>query len=131
MAKSWEAKFNTRTQPEIKTQGKDFADIKAGEVMLISTPADVAAYIRRIPAGQTVDVKQMRRDLAAAAGADKTCPLTTSIFLRIVAERSLELMAAGQEPLAPFWRAIDPASSLAHKLSCGADVLRALRAAIG
>ena len=129
MTKSWEAKFYTRTQPEIKTQDKDFADIKAGEVMLISTPAAVAAYIRAIAVGQTVDVKQLRRDLAAAAGADKTCPLTTSIFLRIVAERSLELMAAGQEPLAPFWRVIDPASPLAHKLSCGADALRALRAA--
>ncbi|MFM1807658.1 MAG: hypothetical protein RLZZ242_383, partial [Bacteroidota bacterium] len=47
------------------------------------------------------------------------CPMTTSIFLRIVAEYNLEKMARNESEVAPFWRAIDPKSDLAKKLSCG------------
>ena len=65
----------------------------------------------------------LRRDLALGAKTDKTCPVTSAIFVRVVAERSLELTAEGKRQLAPFWKVIDPKSSLAKKLSCGVDFI--------
>lgn len=61
----------------------------------------------------------MRARLAAAHGAQTCCPLTTGVLLRAAAEAALEARAAGISDIAPFWRAIDEASPLAGKLSCG------------
>lgn len=127
MAKSWQEKFETRKEEVVKRLDSDFADIKAGELMLISTPQKITEYINAIPAKENRDLARMRSDLARSAKADKTCPVTSGIFTRIVAERSLELMAEGKEPLAPFWKVIDPKSPLAKKLSCGPEFIARMR----
>jgi len=123
MAKSWQEKFETRKEEVVKRLDSNFADIKAGELMLISTPQKITDYINSIPKNENRDLVRMRIDLAKKAKADKTCPVTSGIFTRIVAERSLELMAEGKEPLAPFWKVIDPKSPLAKKLSCGPEFI--------
>ncbi len=127
MKKTWQQKFEYPKDEQIKVLEKNFVDIKAGEKMLISTPKKIAEYINSIPQGENRNISIMRKDLAHNAGADKTCPLTTGIFMRIIAERSLELMADDRPPLAPFWKVIDPASPLAKKLSCGPELVGSLR----
>jgi hypothetical protein len=81
--------------------------------------------IRAIPAGRTHNPVALRADLARENGAVATCPTSTAIFLRIVAERALERL--GDDPT-PFWRVIAPDSLLARKLSCGPDFIRHRRA---
>jgi hypothetical protein len=127
MAKSWQEKFEAKKEPKIKVLESDFADIKKGESMLISTPQEIVEHINKIPAEKNADIAQLRKDLAKKHKADKTCPVTTGIFLRIIAERSLELMSEEKEPLAPFWKVIDPTSPLANKLSCGPELIAKLR----
>ena len=127
MAKSWQEKFETKKEEEVKRLDIDFADIKAGETMLISTPAKIVDYINSIPSNENRDLATLRKDLAKRARADKACPVTTAIFTRIIAERSLELMAEAKKPLAPFWKVIDPKSPLAKKLSCGPELLEQMR----
>jgi len=127
MSKSWQEKFEERKEEVVKRLDSNFADIKAGELMLISTPKKITEYINSIPKNENRDLVRMRIDLAKKAKADKTCPVTTGIFTRIVAERSLELMTEGKEPLAPFGKVIDPKSPLAKKLSCGSDFIRQQR----
>lgn len=89
--------------------------------MLIPTPAVVAAYVESIPKGESLTMPQLREDLAAAHGADFTCPLTAGIFLRIAAERAWEQYQQGKslDQITPFWRAVDLKSPLAEKLACG------------
>lgn len=130
MAKSWQEKFFTRKQIEVKLLEKDFADLKKGTRMLISTPSEIADYIQSIPKHETRNVLQMRKELAIKHGADGTCPLTTGIFLRIVAEVSLGQISQGvsANQVVPFWRVVDPGSALAKKLSCGAQGVAQLRA---
>lgn len=55
----------------------------------------------------------------------KSRPLTTGIFLRIVAEAAWEQLQAGKSrsEVAPFWRVIDPDSKAARKLPCGAEFI--------
>jgi hypothetical protein len=127
MAKTWQEKFETKKVEQIKILDTNFADMKAGDLMLISTPQKIADYINSIPKNENRDLSQMRINLAKQAKADITCPVTSGIFTRIIAERSLELMAEGKEPVAPFWKVIDPKSSLAKKLSCGPELIEKLR----
>ena len=121
MGKSWQEKYNNGKSPLVKTIEKRFADIDAGEQMLISTPSAIDAYIRSIPAGHHTPIKVMRNDLAIEQCADKTCPVTTGIFLRIVAEKAHEEWLNGipLNDITPFWRVIDQKAPIVKKLSFG------------
>jgi hypothetical protein len=107
-----------------------FAGIPVGGRLFIASPALIDDAMHAVPRGRTLSVDQLRATLARTHFADATCPLTTGIFLRIVAERALEQRAEGasDEEIAPFWRVIDPDSTLAQKLSCGAEFIRQQRA---
>lgn len=127
MSKTWLEKYNNSKDPVVKTIDKPWLGFREGSKMLISSPAEIDDYIRKIPAGKTVTVEKLRKDLAIKHGADFTCPLTTGIFLRIVAEKSFEEMNIDKIEVAPFWRIIDPGSKLASKLSFGLDFIVQMR----
>jgi hypothetical protein len=128
--KTWKEKMADGRKPQIEKADKDFAGIKAGQQMLIPTPRLVEAYIRQIPHGKFVDAATIRRDLAIEYGAEVTCPLTTGIFLRIVAEAAYEEFQSGipVDEITPFWRVIDESSPTAKKLTFGTDLLREQKA---
>jgi hypothetical protein len=119
MPKTWEEKFNNTKPHQVKYIDKDFADIPAGSTMLIATPKIIADHLSQIPEGYSTDVKKIRTDLANEYGAAYTCPVTTGIFLRTVAEYAHEQMAHGKglAEIPPFWRAIDSKSNTIKKLS--------------
>jgi hypothetical protein len=74
-----------------------------------------------LPYGTWKEIQQVRLELAALHGADATCPVSTAIFLRTVAEAAWDEIGAGKATteVAPFWRVIDPKSPLAKKLRAG------------
>ena len=109
-------KFNKKYTEVVKTIKKNFADLKAGERILISSPRSIANYVAKIPYGTKKSVKLMRRELAENANADNTCPLTCGIFLRIAIEASIE-QSNGAKPDLPFWRVIAINSSLTKKIT--------------
>lgn len=129
--KTWREKYATRTEPEVQILSVPFAGMKPGQKMLISTPAEIEAYVRSVRPGETVEVQAMRAELAHRHQAEVTCPTTTSIFLRIVSEIALEDLAEGKatEAVTPFWRVVDPKSPLAKKLTCGPEWIQARREA--
>jgi len=70
----------------------------------------------------------MRVDLANSNKADCTCPLTTGIFLRIVAEAAFETINGGNSPdTTPFWRVIEPKASIVKKLSFDGAFIQQMR----
>jgi hypothetical protein len=123
--KSWLDKLNEHKEPKIKRIDIDFADIPSGSMMFIATPKIIDQYIQEIGVGKLIDIKTLRKDLALEHNADYTCPVTTGIFLRIVAEANYEKLQQGKhfEEITPFWRAIDPNSTLAKKLTFGQDFI--------
>jgi hypothetical protein len=127
--KSWREKMGVGKQPDVTTLTRAMSGGKPGDRLLIPTPELVRAYVAAIPSGQTRDVARLRADLAKAAGADVTCPMTTGMFRRIVAEAALEDETGGApaEAVTPFWRVVDPQSALAKKLSCGPQAIAARR----
>src|SRR6202171_4952206 len=88
-------------------------------MMLIPTPKLVDKIVRQVARGRLVTVGEIRRKLAADFSADVTCPLTTGIFIRIVAEASEEDRASGRKRVAPYWRVIKDDGSLNPKFPGG------------
>ena len=125
MKKSWIEKRDCEKSFKIKTIDKKFADIPKGSRMLIASPPIIDEYVQSILHGNFVEPIKIRDDLAKDYQADKTCPVTTGIFLRIVSEASYEEYNAGidLDAITPFWRMVNPNSKLAEKLACGIDFI--------
>ncbi len=127
--KTLQEKFDARKDVEIVILEKPMSGMPAGSKLLISTPAEIDAWVRAVPVGETRSVAQLKEELAKKHGADGTCALTTGIFLRVVAERALEQLAAGESDIAPFWRVVEPQSPLANKLPNGPEFTQSRRSA--
>lgn len=127
--KTWAEKMNPHIAHKIEITDKTFADVPEGVKMLIATPTIVDDYVRHIPKGTATSLQQMRKDLAAEYHAAYACPITSGLFLRIVAEKAYEEYQQGKplNEIAPFWRIIDLKSNTAKRLSFGTDFLIAQR----
>ena len=84
--------------------------------MLIASPLTLEAVVRNIPQGSVLTLTALRDMLAVKYKADYTCPLTTGIFLRVVAEAALE---EGSDT--PYWRVVRPDGRLIEKLPGGEE----------
>ena len=82
-------KFNREFLPKIKKLDFNFADMKKGELMLISTPKDIIKFIKETPSTKKYNFKNIRLKLAKKSKADNTCPVTFGIFLRLAIDYSL------------------------------------------
>jgi hypothetical protein len=114
-------------QPKKVVLSMPFAGIPAGATLYVATPEIVATYVSKVPAGETRTVERMRMDLAKRNKADATCPVSTAIFLRSVAEISLKQLAEGTDraSVTPFWRVIAAGTPIAKRLPVDADWLAA------
>jgi hypothetical protein len=132
MAKTWKQKLQTG-EPKVEVTDRAFAGIAAGTRMLIATPREVDALIRKLPSGSSLTLPELRSALAREHCAEATCPLTASIFLRIVAEAAWDEHLEGkpQDQITPFWRAIAPGDKVSAKLRCGAEFIAKQRTAEG
>jgi len=87
--------------------------------MLIAKPLDVDALIRKVQKGELVTVTQVMEKLAKDAHASCACPMTTGIFLRIVAEVAEEDLRSGKTEVTPYWRVLKSDGSLNIKFPGG------------
>jgi hypothetical protein len=130
-AKTWADKRQAKS-PHTVTLDKDFAGVPKGSRLLISSPLQMEDYLRtQVPVGTVKEIQQVRRELAALHGADATCPVSTSLFLRTVAEAAWDEIEGGKaaSDVVPFWRVVDPKSPLAKKLRAGSHWIEQQRLA--
>ncbi|MFY7923932.1 MAG: hypothetical protein ACOVSI_16120 [Gemmatimonas sp.] len=85
--------------------------------MLIASPDTIAAIVQHIPRGRVLRLGDLRAALAAAYDANYTCPMTTGIFLRMLAE---DVDRAGTGDDMPWWRVVRDNGALLDKLPGGA-----------
>jgi hypothetical protein len=116
--KTWNHRFEAKRYPKRVTLEADFAGIPAGSTLFVGTPQILQTYIHKIPIGQTRTLQRLRRDIARANRCEAMCPVSTSIFLRILAEAAWDELHAGKDvhEVTPFWRVIEPGSAIAKKL---------------
>lgn len=119
--KSWAEKREEANAKygEVKPVTKDMMGMKKGQMMLIPSPILVEDALEAIPPGDIKDTKYLRSILAAQRHAEVTCPVTTGIFLRIVAESAHEWHEQGTpiSQLPPFWRVLGENAPLRKKVS--------------
>ena len=128
-ATDWRKRFGDAKQPKRVVLDTDFAGIRAGSTLYVSTPGVIANYVAKIPPGEVREIRRLRNELARRNAADATCPVTTAIFLRVVAEAAWDDLQDGVtiDRVVPFWRAIEPGSPIAKRLRCGTEWIRAMR----
>ncbi len=117
---SWREKFERPQEPRVVKIPPKMARSGA-QTMLIPTPKLLDELIRKVPKGRLVTVGELRRKLAADFSVDVACPLTTGIFIRIVAEATEEERANGRKRLTPYWRIVKDDGSLNPKFPGGVD----------
>ena len=114
----WREKLERPQEPKLVRVPPKMSQFGKG-MMLIPTPKLVDAIVRKVPKGRLVTVGEVRRRLAADFSANVTCPLTTGIFIRIVAEAAEEDRANGRKRVAPYWRVVKDDGSLNPKFPGG------------
>lgn len=116
-------------QHKIVKLENDFAGIKAGAMLFVATREIIEAYIYSIPAGESRTVHRLRNELARKYNCDATCPVSTAIFIRQVAEKALLELDNGKaiNEVAPFWRLVEPDSKIAKKLEIYSNWIRLQR----
>ncbi len=109
--------FVDKLRPELEP--KIVKDKKSGLKMLVPTPLLVATMVSRVAPRKLTSPERIRRKLARKFGAKLTCPMTTAIFLNILAGAAEEELAAGQAPTAPYWRVVNEDGTLPAKFPPG------------
>lgn len=89
--------------------------------MVIANPHWVEDYVKTIPEGQVRTVEDLRKSLAQRAEVDYACPMTTGIFLRIVAEAAYHEQQNNMPVTAPWWRVVANDGSMNPKLPGGGE----------
>ncbi len=101
-----------------------------GKAMLYPSARMIDDAIREIPEGSTATPKELRSSLAERYDAEYTCPVTTTMMLRIVAEAANESrdLGAPAGELTPVWRVLDRHASAMRKLTFDPEWILAERA---
>ena len=126
MATSAIAKLRKPLQPEIiqPLPAKVAHWGPPGASMVISTPADIDGVVRKIPRGRLATMTTLREALSRRHMTDIACPVTTGIFLGIVAKAAAEMEEMGARRVAPWWRVLKSDGSLNPRMPGGTEEQR-------
>jgi alkylated DNA nucleotide flippase Atl1 len=119
----WSEKVNRPAEPKIvhiKPGWGQWQRQFGGGTMLIATPRHIQKLMEKARKGRLLTIGQIRERLAKDFGTTTTCPLTTGIFARIVAEAANEELESGKLRVTPFWRLIRDDGTLMEKFPGGA-----------
>jgi hypothetical protein len=124
---AWSNRLLLKRYPKRVRLDAAFAGIPAGATLFVGTPDILKAYIQKIPSGQTRTLQRLRRDLSRAHRCQAMCPVSTAIFLRMLAESAWDELSTGRpvRDVTPFWRVIEPGSTIAKRLRTPDTWLRA------
>lgn len=112
------AKRDQALPPHVKTLTEPKGSNYPPGRMLIASPLVVQEVLASVPRGRVITAPALRARLAKRFGADYTCPITTGIFLRIVAEAALE---EARPDDVPVWRVVAQNGAMLEKLPGGPD----------
>ena len=118
----WKVKMLKPAEPQFVEMPGIWAKKMGNGPLLIPTPKRIAEVVNGIHEGDVLTLEQLRRILADEHDAAHSCPMTTGIFLRFVAEATEEQWKEGGATLAPYWRVVQNDYKLNPKFPGGPEV---------
>jgi alkylated DNA nucleotide flippase Atl1 len=118
--------LNSGREPHIVHQiprgAPGYAEAKGG-AMVVSSPAEVDALVRKLEPGEVVTLDDIRAALARRHKVAVACPVSTAIFANMSARAAEERRARGvpQDELTPWWRVLKKGGFLNPKLPGGVE----------
>lgn len=97
---------NTKDLPKVVSIDDRMAKTWGTGTMVIPTPLEVDAIMRKVPKGKLVTINQIREAVARKHKATIGCPITTGIFASIAAHAADEDEAQGKKRITPYWRTL-------------------------
>lgn len=102
--KTLKEKLDNASRPHVVEAPVAWVKGEVGKMMLIPSAWEIDAYVRKVPKGKTITIGQIREHFAKTNNVDITCPMTTGIFLRLLAEYAEEQRDQGIKDVTPYWR---------------------------
>ena len=126
---TWNEKLVSSKPHVVKHLDKNFAGMKAGQMMLLPSAKLIDEFVQTIPSGKSVTMIEMRRALAKTHSADVTCPIASGFCIKIVAEAAFEKLNEGTpfEEVTPVWRVLDKDSPTLQKVSFDKKIILDLK----
>jgi hypothetical protein len=95
----------------------------AGGAMVVSSPREVDGLVRQLRPGEVITLDALRAALARRHAVAVACPVSTAIFLNMVARAAEERRELGvpDHELAPWWRVLKTGGFLNPKFPGGTD----------
>lgn len=115
----WLDRMNPVNLPKVVEIPDKWARSIGHGTMAIVTPALIDKYVKKVPKGKLITVNQIRNHFADEFTADTTCPLTTGIFINIMAKAAEEVKAQGKKIITPYWRVVKEEGKLNPKYPGG------------
>lgn len=117
--KSWQEKLeDSKDLPKI-IQPKGKGAKRYGKRMLVPSPLQVDALMKKVRKGRVMTIAQMREKLANANKATSACPLCSGIFAWISANAANEAEEKGRKRITPWWRTLKANGELNPKYPGG------------
>lgn len=119
---TWVEKLNdSKDLPKVVKLRKEAVTHWHGENMVVPSPLEVDAIMRKVPKGKLTTTNELRQALAKKFKTDIACPLTTGIFSWIAANAAEEERAEGKKSITPYWRTLKSNGELNSKYPGGVD----------
>ncbi len=117
--RTWREKMENPNLPKVVDIPPALQKKSGPGSMLLPSPRQVEAVMRKVPKGRVVTVGGIREILAAEHMTSIACPLVTGLFVRIAAEAAEEDAQAGKTRITPYWRVVKDDGSLYLKFPGG------------
>lgn len=104
-----------------------------GGAMVVSSPSEVNAMVRRLKAGELVTLDELRAAIARRHTVAVACPVSTAIFLNMCARACEERREMGvpETELTPWWRVLKKGGFLNPRFPGGTEYQQQLLTAEG
>lgn len=123
----WQEKMENRQDlPRVERIPERMESIWGFGTLVIPSPKEVDAIMKRVPLGKVITINDIRAFLAKKHEATIGCPMTTGIFVGIAAHAADEARRAGVSETTPYWRTLKEGGAINEKYPGGVAVQKRL-----
>lgn len=120
--KSWIEKLeDSKDLPKVERITEKMSKRWGEGTVVIPSPIEVDALMRKVPKGKLVTINEVRAALAKKHNTTIACPLTTGIFAWIAAHAAEERREKGEKDITPYWRTLKAGGVINPKYPGGVE----------